>query len=76
MRGSDGACWQKSSQVVPLRVVARRVVDGLMADLAATDGRVAVAGYGSGPDELTFVLVAELRYLVEQTACRSPGCGR
>jgi len=64
MRGSGGLDGRSARSRCALRVVARRVVDGFMADLVAAGGRVAVAGYGSGPDELTVVLVAEQRYLV------------
>jgi hypothetical protein len=39
---------------------------GFVCDLVTVDGRVAVAAYGSGPDELLAVLAAEQRYLVEQ----------
>jgi hypothetical protein len=53
--------------VRPMSIAARATADGFAADLVAPDGRIAVAGYGSGPDELTAVLVAEQRYLVEQT---------
>jgi len=65
MRGSGGLDGRSARSRCALRVVARRVVDGFMADLVAAGGRVA-AGYGPGPDELTVVLQAEQRYLVEQ----------
>ena len=60
-----GLLAEAQDHVAPLRIVARPVGDWFAADLAA-DGRVAVAGYGSGPDELIAVLVAEQQYLVEQ----------
>jgi len=68
-----GLLAEAQDHVAPLRIVARPVVDGFAADLVAADGRVAVAEYGSGPDELTAVLVAEQRYLVEQVGRGSVG---
>jgi hypothetical protein len=68
-----GLLAEAQDHVAPLRIVARRVNDRFAADLVAADGRVAVAGYGSGPDELTAVLVAEQRYLVEEAGRGSVG---
>jgi hypothetical protein len=52
--------------VAPLTIVSRATPEGFATDLAFVDGRVAVADHGSGPDELTAVLVADQRYLVEE----------
>jgi hypothetical protein len=49
------------------------VTNRFAADLVTADGRIAVAGYGSGSDELTAVLAAEQRYLVEQVGRGSVG---
>jgi len=68
-----GLLAEAQDHVAPLRIVARPVAGGFAADLVAADGRVAVAGYGSGPDELIAVLVAEQRYLVEQVGRGSVG---
>lgn len=54
-----GLLAEAQDHVAPLRIVARPVNDRFAADLVAADGRVAVAEYGSGPDELIAVLVAE-----------------
>jgi hypothetical protein len=52
--------------VKPMRISARPSGDGFSADLLRADGHVVVAMYSDGPDELTAVLSAEQRYLVEQ----------
>jgi len=64
--GRSALLDEAQQHVSPMRIAARRVADGFAADLVAIDGRVAVAEYGAGPDELLAVLVAEQRYLVEQ----------
>ncbi len=53
-------------RVAPLTIVSRATPERFATDLAFVDGRVAVADHGSGPDELTAVLVADQRYLVEE----------